>query len=132
MKLRESPVMSADHGFGGDGSETRTETLSNGRVMKCVDSGPFADLRPAYYAFDPQTIGKEEHCLTRSMTDGDQRGAAEMAAVYNATYVNETVQASPAFDTYAWKLEGGPHGVIHASIDGDLGPSTSPNGKNPS
>ncbi|KAL8393739.1 hypothetical protein RB595_003471 [Gaeumannomyces hyphopodioides] len=53
--LRHSPVMSADRGFGGDGSSTRTETGPDGRAtLKCVDDGPFSQLRPEYLAANPR------------------------------------------------------------------------------
>lgn len=129
MRLAESPVMSSSLGFGQDGSDSRTETLSDGREIRCVDSGPFSDLRPSYIAVSPiEVLQKESHCLFRSLIDGDTPASRTSASIYNATYVG-IVQGEERFETYSGALEGGPHGIIHSALGGEMNPTTSPNGE---
>ncbi|CAG8950727.1 hypothetical protein HYFRA_00002938 [Hymenoscyphus fraxineus] len=126
MKLAASPVMSSKLGFGGDGSKTRTEVLSDGSTIRCVDDGPFASLRPSYIGLSPLITVQEEHCLYRSLTDGDNASARVSARYYNSTYV-DIVEEEATFETFHTSLEGGPHGIIHSSIGGEMNPTTSPN-----
>ncbi|KAK1656697.1 hypothetical protein BDP55DRAFT_624850 [Colletotrichum godetiae] len=126
MKFAESPVMSPTLGFGYDGSDSRTETLSTGQKIRCVDSGPFSELRPSYIAINPTTTIQEEHCLFRSLSDGNTANSRISAENYNATSI-EIVQSEKTFETYRPMLEGGPHGIIHSSLGGEMNPTTSPN-----
>ncbi|PSN61663.1 Di-copper centre-containing protein [Corynespora cassiicola Philippines] len=126
QKLAQSPVMASTLGFGGDGSDQRTETLPDGETLRCVDSGPFSDLRPAYRAISPTEILQKDHCLHRGLIDGDDPNAVIMAESYNATSV-ETVSQLANFTSFAPRLEGSPHGAIHASLGGEMNPTTSPN-----
>ncbi|KAL0933454.1 monooxygenase [Colletotrichum truncatum] len=126
QKLAQSPIMSSTLGIGGDGSDSRTETLRSGQTIRCVDDGPFSQLRPTYLGVNPSEYTYEEHCLFRSLIDGDTPDAKVAATAYNSTFVNQ-VQSSSSFDTYHGSLEGGPHGIIHSSIGGEMNPSTSPN-----
>lgn len=103
--------------------------MSNGAVARCVDTGPFSQLRPAYYALNPVDDAKyEEHCLHRRVIDGDTQDAIVSARFYNATAVS-IVQNAIDFAAYHGQLESGPHGIIHSSLSGDMNPATSPNGK---
>jgi tyrosinase len=52
--------------------------------------------------------------------------AVSLAGIYNATHV-ATVSREPDFHSFAYSLEGGPHGAIHAALGGEMAPSTSPN-----
>lgn len=129
LKLAQSPVMSSTLGFGGDGSDTRTEVPA-GDLVRCVDSGPFANLRPSYLATSPRTMVQQEHCLFRQLTDGENNpDAVTMAQIYNSTYINNFVQTQNEYLRYHPALEGSPHGSIHASLGGEMNPTTSPNGQ---
>ncbi|KAJ4254533.1 hypothetical protein NW762_010132 [Fusarium torreyae] len=124
-KLAKSPVMSSKLGIGGDGSDTRTETL-DGKTIRCVNDGPFKNLRPSYQSRSPTELLTASHCLYRELTDGESEGSIISAQYYNATYV-AIVQKNAKFETYHTALEGGPHGIIHSSMGGEMNPATSPN-----
>ncbi|KAH7131230.1 hypothetical protein EDB81DRAFT_950569 [Dactylonectria macrodidyma] len=124
-KLAKSPIMSSKLGIGGDGSDTRTEILE-GQTIRCVSNGPFSKLRGAYTSISPTEYKYEPHCLYRSLIDGETEDSISLASVYNATYVG-IVQKNAKFASYHTALEGGPHGVIHAAMGGEMNPSTSPN-----
>ncbi|KAI9376528.1 hypothetical protein BJX61DRAFT_538767 [Aspergillus egyptiacus] len=126
LNFAASPVMSSALGFGYDGSDEQTETLSTGQTIRCVTTGPFATLRPSYISTSPTAMNQEEHCLFRSLVDGDTPSSRVSASYYNATYV-AIVQSEETFETYHTMLEGGPHGIIHSSIGGEMNPATSPN-----
>lgn len=125
--LAESPVFSPTSGFGGNGDPLRTQTLQNGQTIDCVDSGPFSNLQPAYLGLTPTTYTMEKHCLNRRIVQSGTEQSQLSAKYYNATYV-DIVQSTSGFDTYHGLLEGGPHGIIHSSMGGEMNPSTSPNG----
>ncbi|KAM5353432.1 hypothetical protein ACJ41O_000082 [Fusarium nematophilum] len=125
-KLAKSPVLSSTLGLGGDGSDSRTETLSDGQTIRCVDDGPFSQLRPSYHSVTPAEYVQEEHCLYRELIDGETETSNIAASIYNSTYV-EIVQSENTFATYHRALEGGPHGIIHSAIGGEMNPATSPN-----
>ena len=120
--------MASTLGFGGDGSSLRTEVTPDGATIRCVNDGPFKDLRPARVAISPTDMRNDEHCLFRELVDGDNPDAVLMGQNYNSAAV-ETVQREKKFDTFHTMLEGGPHGMIHASLGGEMNPTTSPNGK---
>jgi tyrosinase len=129
LALLKSPVMSSRLGFGGQGSSQRTETLRDGSTIKCVSDGPFKNLRPSYLAVSPQEVTAQKHCFFRDVTDGkDDPNAVLMAGGYNSSNVKK-IQKEEYFSSFAQMLEGGPHGVIHASLGGEMNPTTSPNGK---
>lgn len=123
LKLVESPVMSSTTGFGGDGSTTRLEDYPDNPPFRCVDDGPFSNLRPSYRAINGRYYELREHCLDRDISDIPER-----ADLYNATYVG-TVQSIDNYNDYRVDLESGPHQAIHSTLRGEMNPSTSPNGK---
>lgn len=121
--------MSNENGFGGNGSFNKTETSANGRTIQCVDSGPFAELRPEYLAIDPKTMVDGGHCLWRDLPEISEPQAFEtMAALFSPEAIAE-LQTAGNWTYYHATLEGGPHGMIHASLGGDMNPTTSPNGQ---
>jgi tyrosinase len=80
-------------------------------------------------AVSPQEVTKQAkgHCMFRDVADGkDDPNAVAMAPAYNKTNV-ERIQKEEYYSTFAQMLEGGPHGVIHASLGGEMNPTTSPN-----
>ncbi|KAF9872934.1 hypothetical protein CkaCkLH20_09444 [Colletotrichum karsti] len=126
MEFYKSPVFADQFGFGYDGSDNKTETLADGRLLRCVTAGPFKDLRPSYIAVSLKELVEEEHCLFRNLVDGDNEASARAAEYFNSTAI-AAVQTETTYEDYRWKLEGGPHGIIHSSIGGDMTPTTSPN-----
>ncbi|CZS83131.1 unnamed protein product [Fusarium graminearum] len=125
-KLTKSPVMSSKLGFGGDGSDTRTENIYG--TIRCVTNGPFSTLRPSYYGLSARVREYIPHCLHRRVTDGQTSGSIDLAELYNGTNV-AIVQEDTNFLTYHQALEQGPHQAIHTAIGGEMNPATSPNGK---
>ncbi|KAM0085922.1 hypothetical protein ACKRZS_001723 [Fusarium odoratissimum] len=125
--LRLSPVMASKNGFGGNGDAEKTEKTASGSTLKCVTDGPFAKLRPEYLETEPRKLTDGGHCLHRNLPEVDEPDAfATMAKVFGPEGVEE-VQASGNWSHYAWSLEGGPHGSIHACLGGEMNPTTSPN-----
>ncbi|KAK7968824.1 hypothetical protein PG988_007897 [Apiospora saccharicola] len=127
--LSLSAVMSPETGFGGDGNKDQTELSPDGaKQLPCVTEGPFAGLRPEYLAISPKEMLGGGHCMFRELAEHSSRPQdfVTMAAIFGPEGVAE-VQASPDFAMYHNALEGGPHGVIHASLGGEMNPTTSPN-----
>jgi tyrosinase len=93
-----------------------------------MDDGPFRNLRPSRVAFSPTDIADNEHCFYREVIDGpDNRDAVSMAPAYTSENIAQ-IQTLQNFTSFAQNLEGSPHGVIHASLGGEMNPTTSPNG----
>ncbi|KAK8093029.1 hypothetical protein PG999_014616 [Apiospora kogelbergensis] len=126
--LRLSAVMSPETGFGGDGNPDKTETSPDGaKQLKCVTEGPFAGVRPEYLGLNPVKMVAGGHCLFRDLPEiSEPKAFKAMTAIFGPDSVAE-VQNSPNFTNYHWALEGGPHGTIHASLGGEMNPTTSPN-----
>ncbi|KAF4453694.1 hypothetical protein F53441_3703 [Fusarium austroafricanum] len=125
--LRHSPVMASKNGFGGNGSPKKTEKTPDGDTLQCVVDGPFTKLRPEYLATSPKTMIEGGHCLYRNMPEVDEPEAyATMAKIFGPSGIEE-LQTSGNWTHYSWALEGGPHGSIHASLGGEMNPTTSPN-----
>lgn len=126
--LRLSAVMSAETGFGGDGSKTRIEDGPGGQKLQCVSDGPFAELRPEWLAVNPKSMVGGGHCFYRDLPEVSEPQAFEsMATTIGAENIAK-VQQHDNWADFKWELEGGPHGVIHASLGGEMNPTTSPNG----
>lgn len=120
--------MASKNGFGGNGDSENTEISASGSTLKCVSDGPFAKLRPEYLETEPRKLTDGGHCLHRNLPEVDEPDAfATMAKTFGPEGVEE-VQASGNWSHYAWSLEGGPHGSIHACLGGEMNPTTSPNG----
>jgi tyrosinase len=132
LKLLQSPVMAAKLGFGGQASSTRTETLRSGSKIKCMDEGPFKNLRPSWIAFSPKEVVQQEHCFFRNVIDGPSNpDAVTMAPAYTAENIRKIQEEEEFYEMFEQRLEGSPHGVIHASLGGEMNPTTSPNGMFP-
>lgn len=113
------------NGVGGNGGD-KIEKTSDGREWKCLVDGPFKDIRPAY----SRGIAAE-HCLSRDFYDGENRPGNMRASAYTPEAVSD-VQKQSDFESYEFSMENGPHIAIHSAVGGllgDLGPSSSPNGK---
>ncbi|KAJ4987077.1 monooxygenase [Stagonosporopsis vannaccii] len=126
--LLASPVMSPTAGFGGNGNASRSEYISaTSQTVSCVDNGPFKDLRPEYLANSPTEITDGGHCFFRSVAEADQPEAwATMKNTLSPEYVAEQ-QKLGSYAEFAPDLESSPHGTIHASLGGEMNPTTSPN-----
>ncbi|KAK8054973.1 hypothetical protein PG993_000200 [Apiospora rasikravindrae] len=95
--------------------------------LHCVTEGPFAGLRPEYLAVTPFKMMDGGHCLFRNLPEISEPQAFQtMTSSFGPAGVAQ-VQDSPDFAVYHTALEGGPHGVIHASLGGEMNPTTSPN-----
>lgn len=126
--LRFSAVMSAETGFGGDGSMTRTEESPEGKTLQCVSEGPFADLRPEWLGVTPEEMVGGGHCFFRNLPEvSEPKAFATMSPLFGAENIAE-VQKIDNWADFKWGLESTPHGVIHASLGGEMNPTTSPNG----
>lgn len=121
--------MSSKQGFGGNGNPDKVEYSPDGSQIKCVTSGPFSKLRPSYLAISPTTITADGHCLWRNLPEVSEPDAWEtMRQVIKPASIQE-VQSTKNWTSYHTLLEGSPHGTIHASLGGDMNPTTSPNGE---
>lgn len=127
--LRFSPVMADEFGFGGNGSPDASEPSPDpdARDLQCVASGPFKGLRPEYLAISPVEMVSGSHCLYRDLPEVSEPEAfATMANLFGPSGVADVLSSSN-WTTFAWALEGGPHGMVHASLGGEMNPTTSPN-----
>jgi tyrosinase len=115
-----SPVWSSDFGFGGDGNSEQAEE-GNGQRRECVSDGPFAGIRPVYWA---DTV--EPHCLSRNFNDGGNNVGDMMAFAYGPDAIN-TLFGVQDYAGFRDQLERGPHGAVHTGIGGDMLMMTSPN-----
>lgn len=112
-------VFSPVTGVGGSGNAT----------TDCVDTGPYAVLKPAYFGnFDGGAPG----CLTRRFNndvDGVSDDASgKMHGVHYSSEAIASIMKNSTFATFSTSLENEPHNAFHAAIGGDMAPQTSPNG----
>ncbi|KAK7923585.1 hypothetical protein PG985_007656 [Apiospora marii] len=123
-----SAVMDPKTGFGGDGNKKATELSPDGaKQLPCVTEGPFAGLRPEYLGLTPTEMVGGGHCMFRDLPENSEPEAFQMMVPSFSPAGVAEVQASRNFTHYHWALEGGPHGAIHASLGGEMNPTTSPN-----
>jgi len=115
-------VWSPIDGFGGNGNVTLSDPWTH-----CITDGPFVNLRPTYYNNDTHP-----HCILRDFAPGHPEvGLAEMIGFQYTPEIVAEISAIPNFVDFHGNLESRPHAVVHAGIaqgDGDMGPTTSPNG----
>jgi tyrosinase len=120
--------MASKNGFGGNGDENRLEWTAGGSKLKCVNDGPFSKLRPEYLEDEPRKLGDGGHCLFRNLPEVSEPEAFEtMTHTFGPQGLKET-KANKNWKDFSRALEGGPHGSIHASLGGEMNPTTSPNG----
>lgn len=122
----KSPIWSATAGFGGNGLNGGfVNPARPGPLTMCVQDGPFRRFEPAYSTgqYDP-------HCLNRGFNNNGPGALGRMGGdAYTPAIVANITTTSTTFPAFATRLEDGPHGAVHASVGGDMVPSTSPNGK---
>ncbi|EMD64592.1 hypothetical protein COCSADRAFT_355670 [Bipolaris sorokiniana ND90Pr] len=123
-----SPFMSSTTGFDGNGDPNRSEYYApNGQILSCVDSRPFKDLRPEYLPNSPTEITEGGHCFFRKLAEVNKLEAWNtMKDTLTPEYVANQ-QKLEVFAKFAPALEANPHGTIHASLGGEMNPTTSPN-----
>ncbi|KAJ5058020.1 hypothetical protein J3E72DRAFT_441488 [Bipolaris maydis] len=126
--LLASPVMSSTTGFGGNGDANRSEyNAPTDQTLSCVNSGPFKDLRPEYLPNSPTEMTEGGHCFFRSVAEANEPEAWNaMKDTLTPEYVANQ-QKLETFAKFAPDLEASPHGTIHASLGGEMNPTTSPN-----
>ncbi|UPK92493.1 hypothetical protein LCI18_003428 [Fusarium solani-melongenae] len=113
-----SSIWDARSGFGGNGVRPGPNGTN---TPKCIQDGPFKDLRVHY-----SQLETKEHCLEREWNDGTEEAGDMLAQFYTPEVVNKAQQITN-YNDYRIELEGGPHGALHSAIGGDMTPSTSPN-----
>jgi tyrosinase len=75
---------------------------------------------------------QQEHCFFRNVIDGPSNpDAVTMAPAYTAENIRKIQEEEEFYEMFEQRLEGSPHGVIHASLGGEMNPTTSPNGMFP-
>lgn len=121
--------MSPTTGFGGNGNASRREYIApTSQTVSCVDNGPFQALRPEYLANSPTELTAGGHCLFRSVAEANEPAAwATMRGSLAPEYVAAQRELA-SYAEFAPSLEASPHGTIHASLGGEMNPTTSPNG----
>lgn len=122
--------MSSTTGFGGNGDPNRSEyNAPTDQTLPCVDSGPFKDLRPEYLPNSPTEMTEGGHCFFRKVAEANEPEAWNiMKDTLTPEYVANQ-QKLETFAKFAPDLEASPHGTIHASLGGEMNPTTSPNGE---
>ncbi|KAH7309833.1 monooxygenase [Stachybotrys elegans] len=114
-------VWDPDTGFGGDGVSPDGSPFT-----WCVQDGPFAGLQLAYWNGD-----FHPHCLQRSFQPAHpEAGLQEMIGYAYDEEIIAGVFTHTEYVEFRPRLEGTPHGAVHAGIAGglgDMGPLTSPN-----
>jgi tyrosinase len=119
--------MADKNGFGGNGNLDLWEWTDAGSGLQCVETGPFAKLRPEYLEEEPKKLSKGGHCLYRKMPEVTEPDAyKQMVPTITPEGIKE-LQTSGNWTHFATATEGGPHGTIHASLGGEMNPTTSPN-----
>ncbi|KAF9265440.1 monooxygenase [Marasmius fiardii PR-910] len=125
-----SPVWDGVVGFGANGVRTGNSTSG---FERCVVNGPYANHVNTVGAPGRWDINDMRHCLTRqfsnkqrdrsgNLTVGDMGGSNYNSAVVRDVYSRER------FLDFHMRLEGGPHGVVHDNIGGDMqAPYSAPN-----
>lgn len=116
----DAAVFSPTTGVGGTGNGT----------TGCVDKGPYASLKPAYFG---DFEGGAPGCLTRRFNNDVDRvpseGAGKMQGAHYSPETIASIMKNSTFGAFSVSLENEPHNAFHAAIGGDMGPQTSPNGK---
>ena len=101
-----SPIFDPENGFGGEGSK-----LVEGFRGSCLDAGPLPNYRVLYIEpfFWP-------HCLSRDYLK-DQTSVPEWAGKWNPEYI-ETLFEETDLDSFALKIETGPHRALPRMLHG--------------
>ena len=116
-----APIFTDAAGMGGNGvSSPSCNYIPGNRVARqCVASGPFANLRPAYFQSRTQS-----HSLHRCFNCGSPTMFSES---WTGSVINGVLQ-QPSYSRFSEELYIGPHLSIHDAIGGDFPQTTSPNG----
>jgi tyrosinase len=116
-----APIFSDSAGLGGNGvSSPACQYIPGNRVARqCVVSGPFAQLRPAYYQGStvPHSLHRCFNCGSPNMFNESWMTAVVFNVLLQSTYTR-----------FSTELYIGPHLSIHDAIGGDFPTTTSPNG----
>ncbi|KLU90675.1 hypothetical protein MAPG_10527 [Magnaporthiopsis poae ATCC 64411] len=114
-----SPIFDPVKGFGGNGRVSGR--LESRELNNCVKDGPFKDMQVHYVG-----TNYNPHCLSRNFNNGYQWPGDMMSSAYSPEAVAKVDKLSN-YNDFRIQLESGPHSAIHASIGGDMSPSSSPN-----
>lgn len=133
--LSTAPIWDAEHGFGGNGALSNSESLWGGY---CVTSGPFSGIQRPWLVKPvdgANTVVYEPHCISRSflnhddsITDLERKRVFKIHHRVNSEYM-ETVLVQPDFEAFFRAFENGPHNAIPLFIRGEWNTFSSPNGK---
>ncbi|KAG8673681.1 hypothetical protein FPOAC2_07138 [Fusarium poae] len=123
--LLSSPLMSKD-AFGGNGDQVNMEWPGS-TGLQCVRDGRFSKLRPEYLEDEPKVLSKGGHCLFRNMPEVSEPAAYKMMVPQITSKGINDLQKAGNWSYFHTATEGGPHGTIHASLGGEMNPTTSPN-----
>ncbi|KAK6858933.1 hypothetical protein PG995_004786 [Apiospora arundinis] len=117
----KSAIWDPVRGFGGDGVGHHHFNGVDPILDICVQDGPFANMTLHYTRTE-----YSEHCLSRNFNNGLEFPGDMLSFAYSPkTMAN--IHSIPEYDWFRINLEGNPHGAVHSAINGDMGPSSSPN-----
>ena len=117
--IKDSPVLSDDRGFGGNGNKSDTKSVAYGH---CVTDGPFARFIVLYYGRESQP-----HCLSRGfdVTESTRQNTARKLR----PEALENLLDTGSFTMFSDRLESDAHDAIPITIRGDFYRVTAPNGE---
>jgi tyrosinase len=120
--MPQSPVFSAEHGFGGDSHPDRepSDEVIIGED-RCVDNGPFTGLEVHWWGVEDYP-----HCLSRGFRDGSDM--IEMGLIIQPEAI-EKLLGLDDYHKFFLGLEEGPHNAIPAAIGGDFFYTVAPYGQ---
>lgn len=115
--IKQSPILSDDLGFGGNGNTSDTKSVAYGH---CVTDGPFARLKVLYYGLE-----SELHCLSRGFDDTES--TRQDTAKKLKPEALEDVLNAPEYAAFSGRLESDAHDAVPMTIRGDFYRVTAPN-----
>ena len=119
--IENSPVFSADAGFGGDGEVGGEHTVSN--TGRCVADGPFAGIIVPFY-----DVKYQPHCLSRGFRDLE----GNLGHIDGSDITPDSIEEVLSIDDYerfVALMESRVHDAIPYGISGDFETFTAPYGK---
>ena len=117
--IKQSPILSDDRGFSGDGNTSDTKSVAYSHF---VTDGPFERLKVLYYGRESQP-----HCPSRGfdVTESTRQDTAKKLQ----PEALENILNAPSYAAFRDRLESDTHDAIPLTIRGDFYHVTAPNGE---
>ncbi|KAA8635524.1 hypothetical protein SMACR_09003 [Sordaria macrospora] len=119
FSLSNSSIFSPTTGFGSDGSPSAADSVGQGR---CVQNGPFTDLRPIIYNHTYIT-----HCLSRGFNDPKRNITGVISGEqYKPEAIGEILRIEK-YEEFGKRVEERLHNGLHQGVGGDFRAMTAAN-----